>query len=183
MDSAADVMRNSIREWTRVLVAVLLIAPSFACVSALPTSRAPAPGGLRLSELSDLGDPQRRASMRLVLEGLDYDAAGDPGKAAGRYDTALQLDPTNPYAYLSVARQRAAGRDPASAMSFIDRTESLLRASRELTPSAQAHLIGLRGSVWYATGKLRAGADALERARDLAPWVWRDGQLAAHELR
>ena len=155
------------------------VAMGLACAALTPTAVEP----LRLTQVRDQGDPQRRASVRLVLDGLAADASGQSERANGRYDYALQLDPTNPYVYLAVGRHRAVGTDPVSALAFIDRAEALLRAEGAYSPRVEAHLVGLRGAVWYSSGQVEAGARALERARELAPDVWRDGELSADELR
>jgi tetratricopeptide (TPR) repeat protein len=146
------------------------------------------PGGFgaetfHLSDVAAGGDPAFRASMRFVLDGLDADTAGDPDLALVRYERALQVDATNPYAYLALARHRVEGEDPASALPFLDKAHALLRAQGELSPGVEAHLDGLRGSALLASRRRPEALPLLERARSLAPTAWSDGRLDAEELR
>ena len=60
-----------------------------------------------MGSLESVGDPARRASNRLLAAGLDRDIQGKPSLALGQYERALQVDPTNPYAYLVLARHHA----------------------------------------------------------------------------
>ena len=136
-----------------------------------------------LSDQATSGDPAYRASMRLVLDGLDADAAADPDRALVRYERSLQVDATNPYAYLALARHRVEGEDPLSALPFLDKTEALLRAQGELSRGVEAHLDGLRGSALLASRRRTEALPLLERARSLAPAAWSDGRLDPEELR
>lgn len=137
-------------------------------------------GALHLSEV-DAGDPTRRASLRLVLDGLEADAAGRERQGTGYYERALQIDPTNPYAYLALARRELESGDPRRALDTLDRCERLLDAEGARSPGADAHLFGLRGAALSALG--RDGRPDLDRAARLAPSVWDDGRLDAWELR
>ena len=137
----------------------------------------------RLSDHASEGDPAFRASMRIVLDGLDADLAGDPDLALVRYERSLQVDPTNPYAYLALARHRVEGEDPESALPFLDKSKALLRAEGALSPGVEAHLDGLRGAALLASRRRTEALPLLERARALAPEAWSDGQLDADELR
>jgi tetratricopeptide (TPR) repeat protein len=121
--------------------------------------------------------------MRLVLEGLDADASADPDAALVRYERSLQVDPTNPYAYLALARHRVDGEDPGSALPFLDKAQALLEAQGELSPGVEAHVEGLRGSALLASGRRGEAMPLLERARSLAPAAWSDGRLEPEELR
>jgi tetratricopeptide (TPR) repeat protein len=136
-----------------------------------------------LSDLAAEGDPAFRASMRIVLDGLDADVAGDLDLALVRYERSLQVDPMNPYAYLALARHRVEGEDPASALPFLDKSRALLRAQGELSPGVEAHLDGLRGAALLASRRRVEALPLLDRARSLAPGPWSDGRLDADELR
>ena len=128
------------------------------------------------------GDPVRRASLQLTLSGLDSDVDALPNQAMGNYLRAIQVDPNNPYAYLAVARHRAAGTDPLSALPFLDKSIALL-ASQGGDPRVDAHLEGIRGQALHANGDFEPARAHLERARHLGPHVWSDGWLSAEELR
>ncbi len=163
------------------LLCVVFVASSCSLRSApLPPRRAQP---LRISEVVDVGDPARRASLRIVLKGLEADASHQPQRALGTYEEALRVDPTNPYTYLAIARHHAEGEDPEWALSFLDKADALFRGEDRLSPRVEPHLIGLRGQALYASGQVDAGIPYLERAWDMAPDVWTDGRLSASELR
>ena len=138
------------------------------------------PPSFRLSQVSGEGDAQRRASLRLTLQGLGSDASGDASAAVLLYERAVQLDATNPWAYLAYARHLAAGADPDLALSLLEKAESLLA---DPSPTLDAHLVGLRGEALAALGQPDRADPLLDRARDLDPFVWDDGHLSAEELR
>jgi len=149
----------------------------------LPLELRPASAPLRISEVADEGDAERRASTRLVLEGLDADEDGDPERALSSYELALQVDPTNPWAYIALARHHADGVDPRQALPFLDQAHALLLAQGASSPRADAVLLGLRGQALVASGRYEEGIPWLERAREQSPDVWSDGRLSAAELR
>jgi tetratricopeptide (TPR) repeat protein len=154
------------------------LAAALGCAAGLPFGEGEP---LRLSELERSGDPTRRASLRLCVEGLDAEVAGRGRGAASYYERAIQLDPTNPYAYLSLARHAVDLGDGDAALEYLDRAEQLLSSEGALSPRVEAHLAGLRGAALEATG--RQGRADLDRARGLYPAVWGDGRLSAAELR
>lgn len=137
----------------------------------------------RLHSVVQQGDPARRASVRIVLEGLDADVEGRPGTATGLYERALQVDPTNPWAYLALARQRVDGLHPEEAIPMLDQAEALLELEGPIPRDVEAHLVGLRGIAYAAAGRDGEGRAMLDHARDQAPAVWSDGRLDAWELR
>jgi tetratricopeptide (TPR) repeat protein len=158
------------------LLALLATACAF-----VPAS-APEPS-LRVGDLADDGDQVRRASQRLVLDGLRADAQNESERARGLYQRALQVDSGNPYAYLALARQSAAQDEPELALEYVARAEDLLATETTRSPGADAHLDGLRGIALTQTGETVEGEALLERAAQSAPDVWGDGRLDADELR
>jgi tetratricopeptide (TPR) repeat protein len=162
------------------LAVALWVALAAGCAG-LPLGGEPAP--LRISEVAGAGDAARRASTRLVLDGLADDADGQLDAAQAAYERALRVDPTNPWAYLALARHYAEGIEPAGAMAYLERTEALLDAEGGVPPRADAHLVGLRGAALSASGRGDEGSELLAEARRRAPSVWDDGRLAADELR
>lgn len=138
---------------------------------------------VRLSDHTQDGDAAHRASMLLVVQGLDADANFEPDLARDLYQRALQVDPMNAYAYLAIARHRVEGRSPSSALPFLDKAQALLEADGALTPGAEAHLAGLRGAALLASGRRDEALPLLEQARRLEPGVWSDGRLDPEELR
>ncbi len=147
---------------------------------AAPESEQP----IRISEVvQDAGDAARHASLRLVIEGLDADIAGDRLRAQARYERALQVDATNPYAYIAIARQYAEGPQPERAIYFLDRAAALLHMEGGASPRVEVHIVGLRGSALYAMGQIDQGSEYLEQAQQRAPDIWGDGMLRPEELR
>jgi hypothetical protein len=121
--------------------------------------------------------------MGLVLQGLDADTGGQPDLASSLYERAVQVDPSNPYAYLALARQRAEGPEPARALPYLEKARALLAAEKAQTPSVEAHLSGLRALALEAEGQSDEAKAEMARAKALAPDAWRDGRLDAEELR
>jgi len=121
--------------------------------------------------------------MRLVLGGLDEDQDLRPAQALALYERALQVDPNNPFAYLALARHHVDGADPQRALAFLEKAEVLLPDSDRRSPGLEADLVGIRGSAFYASGRVDSALPLLERARRLSPAVWDDGRLDAWELR
>jgi len=140
-----------------------------------------APGGepLHVSQQAGAGDPARRASLRLVLSGLDADAGGRSAEASSLYERALQVDPTNPYAWLALARQEVFEGDPERGLANLDKAEALLATD----DAAAAHLAGIRAAGLRAVGRPAQAEPFLREARARAPEVWADGKLDAAELR
>jgi tetratricopeptide (TPR) repeat protein len=146
-------------------------------------SRVPREAALRISEIDHLGDARSQASMRLVVQGLDAEIASMPQRALSRYQSAIKLDPGNPFVYLALARYYAAVADPERALEHLDRVHSLLDPDHTLYRRAEPHLRGLRGWALAEEGRSADAEPLLAEAGRLAPSVWRDGRLDASELR
>ncbi len=144
---------------------------------------APRGAALRIAEIEHLGDARRRASVRMVAEGLDAEIASTTQLAISRYQLAIQIDPGNPFAYLTLARYYAAIADPERALEHLNRAQSLLDPDGSLYRGAEPHLRGLRGWALADAGRPVEAGVLLAEARSLAPSVWDDGRLAASELR
>lgn len=140
----------------------------------------PGPEPLRVSEALVEGDPTRRASLRLVLQGLDEDGAGRADAARSSYERALQIDATNPYAYLALARLEVDAERWDRALEALDQAELLFGAE---APGVEAHIAGLRGAASFGKGYGADAGELLDRASRIAPDVWADGHLSAAELR
>ena len=158
---------------------VLALSPGCAMRFAPPPGASPAP--LRVSDAALEGDATRRASLRLVLQGLDEDDAGRAAAARSSYERAIQIDATNPYAYLALARHEVDAQRWNRALEALEQAELLFGS--EPAPGVEAHIAGLRGAAQLGKGY---GDDAellLDRAYEIAPEVWADGRLSADELR
>jgi len=173
------------RCWIPVVLSLLALQ-SFGC--ALKSS--PEPLGLdgrralRIRDVAAEGDPQRRASTRLVLAGL---AAEDPMQAVSHYERAIKTDATNPYAYLALAAYEVQWGDVDRGEQSLNQADRLLRSERSYSPRVDPHFDGLRGRVDLrrsdAAATNAAGVAKLDRARRAAPDVWGDGWLTPEELR
>ncbi len=138
---------------------------------------------IRISELRDEGGPARRASTRLVLDGLEYDSGGDARRALARYERALQVDGNNPYAYLAIARHDIDRHNPQRALVYLDKAGALLKQEGDISPRVDVQLTGLRGNALYMiAGRREESMNYSHRARVLAPEVWGDDVLSADEL-
>jgi tetratricopeptide (TPR) repeat protein len=146
---------------------------------------APVPGvhAPRVSEFAARGDDQFRASQRLVMEGLDADENGDAARALGRYERALQIDASNPWVYLALARHYVEAGESGRALAHLDRAEALLDAQEPPSPGARVHCEGLRGAALALEGNRSGAQPLLDSAARSAPDVWGDGVLSASELR
>lgn len=136
---------------------------------------------IRASEMLQDGDPARRASIRLVIEGLDADQAFDRNQARGSYERAIQVDPTNPMAYLALARHELDDLEAQRALQLLEQAAALFEAEGLRVDRVGVHLQGLRGRAYETLG--RDGSADLDNAAALAPEVWGDGMLSPGELR
>ncbi len=168
----------SLTRWTLRIVLTLLALLVLACGGRLIGTFAKP---MRLSELDASGDPVRRASLRLCVDGLDSDVQGRRAAALAQYERAIQIDPTNPYAYFALARHELDEGDPERALQYLDQAEMLLIREGALSRGAEANLAGLRGVARIAMGQ--DGGEQLQEARRLVPDVWDDGRLDPEELR
>ena len=155
----------------RLLAISLLLALTAGCASGSGPPRA---RPFHISDVIAHGDATRIASTRLVLRGLEADIGRNSARARALYQRALQVDPTNPYAFLALARQ-AAEQGDAGGVSYLDQAQALL-ALEEAPEGALLHARGLRGV-------LQGRSELLHDAGARAPQSWADGRLDAEELR
>ena len=164
---------------TRAVALLLLLIPvASGCATALSSRAGDA---LRVSDWVERGDPQRRASTRMVIDGLAASERGRRSLAVASYERALQVDPGNPLAYLALARHEAFEGDPERALAFLDKAEASFGRSAE-GMRATPHLRGVRGAALSALGRRAESSPHLDAAQRDAH-VWSDGQLDAAELR
>jgi len=177
--------RSRVRETTiglwRVVLLGLLIA-SFQSGCRTPAPPEPTVEPYRVSDFLNRGDPARRASLRLVVQGLEADQAGNFASARAGYERAIQVDATDPWAYLALARYYLEQGEPERVSALLDQSAALFEAEGLREPRVGVHLIGLRGGVFAGMGREADATLYLERAETLAPGVWGDGQLEAGEL-
>lgn len=145
--------------------------------------RAPAEPPLTASAALGRYDARRDASLRLVIAGLDADAAGDPARALASYQRAVRLDATNPIAFLALARHHVATGDPEEASAFLDQARGLFESEGELGSSIDVFGIGLRAWIDRAEGRDAEADSRFQAARELSPEIWRDELLSADEMK
>jgi len=174
--------RSPLRALAVACLLTLLLAACAPGGRMLPTL-APTQPPLTASRAIGLYDSARDASLRLVIAGLDEDQAGRPSRALASYQRAVRVDPTNPFAFLALARHHLEGGSPQQAAAFLDQARSLFESEGGLGPEVDVWGLGLRAGIERAEGH-DDRADALfERARALAPTIWGDERLSAAELR
>jgi tetratricopeptide (TPR) repeat protein len=179
---APPASRSAVVHATAIAASVVLVF-AMGCASTDWGEAMGRPDPVRISDLTEEGDAARRASQRLIVEGLDADATGHWARAQSRYDRAIQVDATNPYAYLAIARHHLQANEPERALVYLDRAEAMLRQEGADSPEVEPHLLGMRGEALYETGQHAEAQGYLARARELAPDVWGDGYLSPEELR
>ncbi|MCH2186541.1 tetratricopeptide repeat protein [Myxococcota bacterium] len=170
--------------WTRPVLGLgLVLAWLSGCQTHPPAPSKTKVEPMRISQALGQGDPARRASIRLVVQGLDEDEAGRPQRARGSYERALQVDPTNPYAYLAMARHELELGESQDALDFIEQAAALFESEGQRRPEVGVHLIGLRAEALRAGGRDQEAQLYFETAGELAPEIWGDGALSPSELR
>ena len=138
---------------------------------------------LTATDALGLYDAARDGSLRLVIEGLDEDQAGRADRALAKYQRAIRVDPTNPFAFLALARHHLEGDSPEEASAFLDQARALFEAQGDLGPSVDVWGLGLRAGIDRARGRDEKADALLSQARRLSPEIWGDGRLSARELR
>lgn len=150
-----------------------------------PFEPPPSPPAPPLTAHAALGryDARRDASLRLVIEGLDAEAAGDAARGLAIYQRAVRLDATNPIAYLALARHHVANGRPEEAGAFLDQARVLFEAEGEVGASVDVWGIGLRAWIDRAEGHDAEANARFDAARALSPEIWSDELLSAGELK
>ncbi|MAI26594.1 MAG: tetratricopeptide repeat protein [Myxococcota bacterium] len=175
---------RGLSSWRYVLFWILL-ALGLVFLQAGCQTPAPPPAPVKpykASDFLDQGDPARKASMRLVVQGLESDDRAAYPAARASYERAIQVDATNPWAYLVLARYYVQQGDVSRVNSLLDQSAALFEAQGLREPRVGVHLLGLRGSAFVLEGRSADATLYLERAQELAPGVWGDDQLEADEL-
>lgn len=138
------------------------------------TGRTPRVEPFRISQIAGEGDAARKASIRLVMGGLEAETAGNANRGRSLFERALQVDPNNPYAFLALARSACEAGAAEPCEDFLEQAEALMRLE-DAPPGAFVHVEGLRGGL--------GSAQQLRYAEEASPAVWGDGLLDARELR
>lgn len=167
------------------ILMMFLLALVLGCASGarLPSGFGPSTRPLTASDALGLYDAVRDGSLRLVIEGLDEDQAGRPDRALAKYQRAIRVDPTNPFAFLALARHHLEGDSPEEASAFLDQARALFEAQGDLGSSIGVWGVGLRAGIERARGRDEKADALLSQARRLSPEIWGDGRLSARELR
>ena len=168
-----------------LMMFLLALALVLGCASGarLTSGFGPSTRPLTATDALGLYDAARDGSLRLVIEGLDEDQAGRPDRALAKYQRGIRVDPTNPFAFLALARHHLEGDSSEEASAFLDQARALFEAQGDLGPSVDVWGVGLRAGIERARGRDEKADALLSQARRLSPEIWRDGRLSARELR
>ena len=90
------------------------------------------------------GTSSRESSQRVVEEGKGLMIAGRTAEAAGRFETASRIDPTNGFAWYWLGRARVAAGDRSGAIGVLEKAESLLGPYPDWRDQTRALLAQLR---------------------------------------
>ena len=166
------------------LVGALLLALALGCAG-LPRTNLRTLSAPPLTASSAIGqvDAERDASLRLVIEGLDEDTAARPSRALAKYQLAVRVDPTNPFAFLALARHHLEADSLDEASAFLDQARALFETQERLGPAVDVWGVGLRAGIDRASGRDEQADRRFEAARRLSPAIWGDERLSAAELR
>jgi len=168
----------------RALVVFLTMASLTACAGFdFSRSRGPEVRPLTVSGALGQIDSTRDASLRLVIEGLDADTGGRPDRALASYQRAVRVDPTNPFAYLALARHHLENGSLDEADAFLGQTRALFENGQGLGDDVDVWGIGLRAGIDRARGLDERADQRFEAARTLSPEIWADEHLSSAELR
>ncbi len=172
------------RTWLRSSIWVLLVVWLVGCSGrGLSGAFRDVDQPLTTSRALGQGDATRDASLRLVIAGLDDDEAGRPSRALASYQRAVRVDPTNPFAYLALARHHLEYHSGEEASAFLEQARSRFEMEGQLGPAVDVWGIGLRAWIDRSRGRDAIADSRFETARTLSPEIWEDEQLSAGELR
>jgi len=180
---AATILTRARSRIPRTVLLALLAGLAVACAPGVSPRAPRTVDPLRISDVAEEGDPTRRASTRLVINGL---AASPPEQGISLYERAIQIDATNPYAYLALAAYEIQWGDVDRGEQALAQSELLLGSESARSPRGEPHLVGLNGRAklrGYEHAERSAGEAMLDDARRMAPDVWGDGWLGVNELR
>jgi hypothetical protein len=177
-------LSGSHRKRIRLTVVVWTIIHLAGCTG-MPMARSPVASKVPLTVSRALGhlDSTRDASLRLVIAGLDEDAAGYPSRALASYQRAVRVDSTNPFAFLALARHHLDGASLDEAGAFLDQARALFENSRGLSDVFDTFGIGLRAGIARERGWEDEAASSFGLARISSPEIWLDEWLSPRELR
>ena len=119
------------------LLGSLLAAQLLGCAAGPTTFGLTQGEALRIRDVVEEGDPQRRASTRLVLAGL---SAEDPRHAVSQYERAIKTDAMNPYAFLALAAYEIQWGDVERGEQALNQAVLLFRPEWLHSPRVAPHL-------------------------------------------
>jgi tetratricopeptide (TPR) repeat protein len=177
-------LRTLLHSLVRPAVVLLTVASLTGCAGFdFSGSREAAAQPLTVSSALGQVDSTRDASLRLVIAGLDDDMAGRPDRALASYQRAVRVDPTNPFAYLALARHHLEAGSLDEASAFLGQARALFENSQSLGPAVDVWGIGLRAGIDRERGRDESADRRFEAARKLSPEIWADERLSSAELR
>ena len=103
----------------RIIIAIVLTIFAFSCAKQFPEWKGPPDREEAFPDMSfQDSSPRRRASIALTKEGMDFARRGFYTNAMKKYEKAIDVDPTNPFAYFQygVARYGTKQHDQSFVM-------------------------------------------------------------------
>lgn len=181
LESRRLLLQRSRAEWS-VVVSVCLVVSLLLTACRTPPVPESVVQPYRVTDFLGRGDPARQASLRLVVQGLEAEQRQRVAPARVDYERAIQVDATNPWAYLALARYYVEQAEVGRVDALLDQAAALFEAEGLREARIGVYLIGLRGSAFALQGREVEATIYLQRAGSLSPMVWGDGQLSAGEL-
>lgn len=108
----------------------------------------------------------RAASFRLAAEGYRAIQRGDLGEGEDKLETALSLDPRNPFCYLYLAEIRFREGNARQALILLNQAEVLFRGH----PYWLGEVYTRRGRYWESLDSPEKARTAYGRALEYNPW-------------
>jgi hypothetical protein len=130
------------------------------------TGEAPPDQPTLLASIGPSTPPERAASIRLTDAGRKLLEAGDTRAALDRIESAVKLDPSNPYAYYWLAQVHAGNGRPDQALMYADKAIVLFGSGNR---QAQGDAYALRGRVFEQVGRFPDAREAYRRALAAQP--------------
>lgn len=140
----------------------------------LPPVAARADDGPLTAKIDAATPAGRSAALRLIEQGRQQLAAGDPARAIELFERAIAVDARVPYAYYFLAEAHAEANHPALAQRFLERAEQKLAQE----PYWMSEVYRLRGVLLAEEGKSVEAEAAYRRALQ----AWPGNRAAAEAL-
>lgn len=179
MGKGKGMVQTSMKFLTAAMVSLGLIAGLFSMDGCAPAASIkkgdPGPSrrsveddrrGESPSQITRDTSPERAASLRLSGRGESALEEGRAEEAVDHLERAIQIDPSNPFAYYYFGQARLAQGRPEEALTLLSRAEVLFHdRSHWLCETLVA-----MGRILEEMGRVQEAAGCFRRALDADPW-------------